>query len=117
MNLKECLSSEYFITIFSVCFLIYLPGSFVNMNYKSFVLNRINDDSVASLIATTSCLSLILGRIFSGYCYDSMKIMDLLRYFCFLLCIGHILLYNIGYSQVSIMFSMMIIFFAGNYLI
>lgn len=110
----ECLKTDYFITIFSMCVLVYLPGCFVNLNYKSFILNRINDDFLASVIATISCICLIVGRIVSGILFDKMKIMDLLRVFLLLLIIGHVILYMIGYNIFWIIVGMMITFFADG---
>lgn len=91
-----------------------MPTAYINMNYKTFVLNRINDDYIVSSIATISCLFLIFGRLVGGYLFDRMKIINLLRYFLVSLVIGNVILYNIDDNEYSIIFAMMIIFFADG---
>ena len=66
------------------------------MNFKTFILNRIDDDYMASSIATFSCLFLIFGRLLGGFLFDKTKIIDLLRLFMLFLVIGNVILYNSG---------------------
>ena len=64
------MKSRYFLTIIILCLLVYLPNSFLGLNYKSFLLIRINDDLLISYIANLGSIFLIFGRLVSGYLFD-----------------------------------------------
>ena len=92
LTLRECLQSRYFLTIIGLCLCLYMPGSFLALNQKSFLLSRINNDFIASWLATMGCVLLICGRLVSGWLFDKFKIIGLLRFFIFIVLFGHIII-------------------------
>jgi MFS family permease len=75
-----------------LCLCLYLPGSFLIINQKSFLLSRINNDYLASWLATMGCVLLIFGRLVSGWLFDKFRIIGLLRIFIFIILLGHIII-------------------------
>jgi hypothetical protein len=75
-----------------MCMFLYLPGAYIIVNFKSYILSRINDDHLTTFIATTSCCLIIIGRFLSGLFFDKFKIITLLRVFLILIFVGHLII-------------------------
>lgn len=79
-SLKEGIFSIPFFIIFSSSFFLALYSFFLHINFKSYGLNKINDDHFVTIVGFLNGVGALTGRIFFGHALDKTTFNRLFLY-------------------------------------